>query len=75
MTVTVTERLNRGWLVAALIAPGLVVFALPMVRLIGRNEEYFGESYGAGRDLFVAAGLATAVGVALWAARRHARRC
>ena len=60
----------RILLVAAIVAPGLVVFAIPMVSLIARNDEYFGGAYSAGRRVYVAGLLLVLAGVALWALRR-----
>ena len=51
----------------AIVAPGIVVFVLPGVSLIARNEEFFAGEFMAGRVLYVLALISTAVGVALWA--------
>jgi hypothetical protein len=54
-------------LVAAVAAPSLVVFVLPMVELIARNDEYFGGSYLLGRAIYGAGLACAAVGVGAWA--------
>lgn len=54
----------------ATIAPGLVVFALPTVGLISRNQEFFRGDYSAGRNLYLLALLVISVGFALWVASR-----
>ena len=51
----------------AIVAPGLVVFALPAVGMIGRNSEYFGNDYTAGRLMYALALIAIAIGFLLWA--------
>ena len=52
---------------AAIVAPGLVIFVFPMVSLIARNDEYFGGAYGSGRVLYLAGALTMLVGALTWA--------
>ena len=52
---------------AAVVAPGLVIFVFPMVSLIARNDEYFGGAYGSGRVLYLAGALTMLVGALTWA--------
>ncbi|MEX0865173.1 MAG: hypothetical protein WD269_09905 [Acidimicrobiia bacterium] len=54
--------------IVAMLAPGLVVFALPAVDLIARNGEFFGGDFSAGRDLYFLAVPLILVGFGLWAA-------
>lgn len=69
---TIDAGVPKVLLVLAIVAPGLVVFVIPMVSLITRNDDYFNGAYSAGRWVYLA-GLATiGVGVALWALRRTA---
>jgi len=53
--------------IVAIVAPGLVIFALPAVSLIGRNSDYFGNAYSAGRLLYLAALAVVSIGMVLWA--------
>ena len=53
--------------IVAIVAPGLVVFALPAVSMIGRNSEYFGNDYSAGRLMYALASIVIVVGFVLWA--------
>jgi hypothetical protein len=54
--------------VAAVVAPGLVIFVYPMVSLLARNEEYFRGAYSAGRAVYLAGVATVAAGAVAWAA-------
>lgn len=53
--------------VIATVAPGLVVFVLPALGMISRNQEFFRGDLSAGRDLYLSGLLMILVGFALWA--------
>jgi hypothetical protein len=53
--------------IVAIVAPGLVVIALPTVSMIGRNSEYFGNDYTAGGLMYASASIVILVGFVLWA--------
>ncbi len=55
----------------AIVAPGAVIFAYPMLSLIGSNREYFGDRYAAGAYVFAAGAAFVALGTALYLARRR----
>jgi hypothetical protein len=67
---SIDAAIPKALLVAAIAAPGLVVFIFPMISLITRNEEYFGGAYSAGRWIYLAGLAMVLVGIALWALRR-----
>jgi len=54
-------------MIAAILAPGLIVLVLPAVNLIARNEEFFRGDLTAGRDLYLLGLLLALTGFALWA--------
>lgn len=54
-------------LVAAILAPALVVFVLPMVQLIARNGEHFDGDYLLGRTIFGVGAVAALLGLGAWA--------
>jgi hypothetical protein len=48
------------------VAPGVVVFVFPMIRLLAQNNEYFDARYTAGRYVFGAAAVLWLVGFVAW---------
>lgn len=57
-------------LVAAILAPALIVFVLPMVDLIEKNEAFFGGDLGAGSTVALIGVATAAIGFLLLLARR-----
>ena len=53
--------------IVAMVAPGFIVFALPMIGHIARNEEFFEGDYLAGRYLYGLGLVTVAIGFGLWA--------
>ena len=52
--------------IVAIVAPGFIVFALPMIGHIARNEEFFEGDYLAGRYLYGLGLVTVAIGFGLW---------
>ena len=64
------DRIPVGWAIGAVVAPALVIFVLPMVGLISRNEDFFHDDFGAGRTIYLWGAALSVIGVLLWSLRR-----